>query len=207
MVLLWFFTALVLPTAIRPYLSDSNRLKSSSIQSGLDALLFQAHPFPTRPAVMRGSWRDPSPNTARAQLAQVRQQLDVAGFQAIHVKAPPWLQIAMEQSLVTLQARKEICNTRYADYRDGHLFVIRDKVSGESDMAFIKIAVTSQLEDIRRRSLGDGVLSTFLVHRAPDRRRRNWIEGKGFPEAREASGLCKDMEAAKRPTFHEIRGA
>jgi hypothetical protein len=61
--------------------------------------------------------------------------------------------------------------------------------------------------------LGDGVLSTFLVHRAPDRRRRNWIEGKGFAEAREAreareaSGLCKDMEAAKRPTFHEIRGA
>jgi integrase len=150
---------------------------------------------------------------------KVRQQLDVAGFEAIHAKAPPWLQVAMEQSLVTLQARKEICNTRYADYRDGYLFVIRDKVSGESDMAFIRIALTAQLDDLRRRSLADGVLSTFLVHRAPDRRRRNWTEGKphwtyvhpeylskAFAEARGASGLYANMEAAKRPTFHEIRG-
>jgi len=86
-------------------------------------------------------------------------------------------------------------------------------------MAFIRIALTPQLEEIRRRSLADGVLSTFLVHRAPDRRRRNWIEGKphwtfvhpeylskALAEAREASGLYGDMEPAKRPTFHEIRG-
>jgi enterobacteria phage integrase len=92
-------------------------------------------------------------------------------------------------------------------------------VSGESDMAFIKIAVTPQLDEIRRRSLADGVLSTYLVHRAPDRRRREWTENKphwtyvqpeylskGFAEAREASGLYADMEPPKRPTFHEIRG-
>ena len=30
---------------------------------------------------------------------------------------------------------------RHADYRGGYLFVIRDKVSGDSDMAFIKTAV------------------------------------------------------------------
>ena len=98
---------------------------------------------------------------------KVRQKLDVAGFKAIHEKAPPWLQVAMEQSLVTLQARKEICNTRYSDYRDGWLYVIRDKVSGESEMGFIRIAVSSQLDEIRRRSLTDGVLSTYLVHRPP----------------------------------------
>ena len=106
---------------------------------------------------------------------KVRQKLDVAGFRAIHEKAPPWLQIAMEQSLVTLQARKEICNTRYSDYRDGWHYVIRDKVSGESEMGFIRIAVTPQLDEIRRRSL-------------------------------KACGLYANLEPAKRPTFHEIRG-
>jgi hypothetical protein len=30
---------------------------------------------------------------------------------------------------------------------------------------------------------------------------------KAFAEAREASGLYGDMEPAKRPTFHEIRGS
>jgi hypothetical protein len=50
---------------------------------------------------------------------KVRLPLDLAGFNAIHEKAPAWLQIAMEQSLVTLQARAEICNMRHTDYRDG----------------------------------------------------------------------------------------
>jgi integrase len=150
---------------------------------------------------------------------KVRQPLDVAGFNAIDEKSPAWLQIAMEQSLVTLQARTEICNMRHTDYRDGHLFVIRDKVSGDSDMAFIKIALTEQLEDIRRRSLKvDDIVSPYLVHRAPDRRRQ-WTEGKphwtfvnpeylskAFAEARDACGLYANLKPEQRPTFHEIRG-
>ena len=116
--------------------------------------------------------------------------------------------------LVTLQARKEICNTRYSDYRDGWLYVIRDKVSGESEMGFIRIAVTPQLDEIRRRSLTDGVLSTYLVHRPPKRQRREWTEtkphwtyvnpsylSKAFGKAREACGRYASLAPAKRPTF------
>lgn len=152
---------------------------------------------------------------------KVREPLDTKGFWAIHEKAERWLQIAMEQSLVTLQGRSEICNMRHTDYRDGHLFVIRDKVSGDSDMAFIKIALTEELEDIRRRSLKiDGIVSPFLVHRAPDNRRRDWTEGKphwtyvnpdyiskAFAEARDQVEHFKTMmPKRRRPTFHEIRG-
>lgn len=151
---------------------------------------------------------------------KVRQQLDISGFRGIHDKAPAWLQIAMEQSLVTLQARTEVCNMKHTDYRNGYLFVIRDKVSGDSDMAFIKIAITEELEDIRRRSLTlDGTVSPYLVHRAPPRERREWIEGKphwtyvnpeylskAFAKARDASGLYVDLKGPQRPTFHEIRG-
>jgi hypothetical protein len=84
-----------------------------------------------------------------------RQPLDEEGFRVIHAAAPVWLQIAMEPSLVTLQARTEICGMRHEQYHDGHLFVIRDKVSGNSD----------------------GMLSPFLVERAPARRRER-TEGK-----------------------------
>jgi integrase len=149
-----------------------------------------------------------------------RLPIDVDGFKAIHKIAPGWLALAMEQSLVTLQARLEICNMRHADYRDGHLFVIRDKVSGDSDMAFIKIALTPQLEDLRSRALKlDSVASPYLVHRAPERRRRQWTEGKphwtyinpdyltkAFAEAREQSRVYAHLKPDERPSFHEIRG-
>lgn len=151
---------------------------------------------------------------------KVRHPLDVKGFRAILDTAPNWLQVAMAQSLVTLQARTEICNMKHADYRDGHLFVIRDKVSGESDMAFIKIAMTEELEAIRRRSVMlDGTVSPYLVHRKPDKERREWIEGKphwtyvnpeylskAFAKARKATGLYEHLTGPERPSFHEIRG-
>lgn len=42
--------------------------------------------------------------------------------------------------------------------------------SGDSDMAFIKIRMTDELEDIGRRSLADRVVSPFVVHRSPELR-------------------------------------
>ena len=151
---------------------------------------------------------------------KVRKQLDIEGFRAIHEKAPGWLQLAMELSIVTLQARSEVCNLRHTDFRAGHLFVIRDKVSGDSDMAFIKIVVTEQIDELRRRALTmDNSVSPYLVHRAPDRRRREWIEGKphwtwvvpdylskAFAEARDQVRRFEAMPPRERPTFHEIRG-
>lgn len=149
-----------------------------------------------------------------------RQQLDLQGFLDIHEHAPPWLQLAMDQSLVSLQARLEICNIRHTDYRDGYLFIIRDKVSGDSDMAFIRIAITPQLEELRRRSFAlDSTVSPFLIHRAPARRRREWTEGKphwtyvnpgyltnAFAAARDQVKRYADLPEDERPSFHEIRG-
>jgi len=157
---------------------------------------------------------------------KVRRQLTLDDFKAIHTQAPPWLQLAMEQSLITLQARQEICSMRHTDYRDGYLFVIRDKVSGDTDMAFIKIRLTTELEEIRRRSLKlDETASPFLIHRKPHRERREWIAGKphwtyvnpqylskAFEHSRDAATdrtgqhRFANLAARQRPTFHEIRG-
>ncbi len=151
---------------------------------------------------------------------KARLPLDIRGFKAIYKKAPEWLQLAMEQSLVTLQARNEICNMKHADYRGSYLFVIRDKTSGDSDMAFIKILVTEELDSIRRRSLTlDETVSPYLIHRKPDNDRREWIEGKphwtyinpqylskAFAAARDATGLYDHLQGKQKPSFHEIRG-
>lgn len=151
---------------------------------------------------------------------KVRAQLDIDGFRLIYEKAEPWLRLAMEQSLVTLQARKEICNMRHADYHDGYLFVIRAKVCAKSDMAFIKIRITPQIEELRRRSLLlDGTASPFIIHRQPERKRRAWTQGKPHWTCVNPQYLTKAFEAARdsverfaampertRPTFHEIRG-
>jgi integrase len=149
-----------------------------------------------------------------------RQPLTVHGFKAIYKHAEPWLQLAMDISLVTLQARSECCNMQHTHFRNGFLFVIRDKVSGDSDMAFIKIRVTEQIDELRRRSLSlDDTVSPYLVHREPHHRRRQWMEGKphwtyvipdylgkAFAEAREACGLFAGLKERERPSFHEIRG-
>jgi enterobacteria phage integrase len=149
-----------------------------------------------------------------------RQPLDVNGFRAIHEKAAAWLQLAMEQSLVTLQGRSEICNMQHAHYRDGRLFVIRDKVSGDSDMAFIKISLTAQLRELQGRSRKlDETVSPYIIHRKPDSMRREWIDpkphwtyvtpdylSKAFAEARDRVEKFAAMDARKRPTFHEVRG-
>lgn len=149
-----------------------------------------------------------------------RQQLDVAGFSDIYVRAEPWLQIAMEGSLLTLQSRKEVCNFKHTDFRSGYLFVIRDKVAADSHMAFIKIRLTAEIEALRARAVKlDSIASPYLVHRKPERRQRRWMEGKphwtyvneryltrAFKAARDTIERFKALPERERPTFHEIRG-
>lgn len=151
---------------------------------------------------------------------KTRQQLDIAGFNDVYANAEPWLQIAMEGSLLTLQSRKEVCNFKHTDFRDGFLFVIRDKVAADSHMAFIKIRLTSELEALRARAVKlDAIASPYLIHRRPDRMQRRWIDGKdhwtyvneryltrAFKAARDKVERFKALPERERPTFHEVRG-
>jgi enterobacteria phage integrase len=151
-----------------------------------------------------------------------RQPLDIEGFQAIHEKASPWLQLALEETLVTLQARLEICNMRHDHHRDGFLYVIRNKVSGDSDMAFIRIGLTEQLLEFQSRARKlDESASPYIIHRKPEHLRREWIDasvkphwtyvmpdylGKAFAHARDQIDRFKKLPPRERPTHHEARG-
>jgi integrase len=149
-----------------------------------------------------------------------RLPLDIEGFEAIHAVASPYLQLAMDISIITLQARNEICGMQHSHFRNGFLYVIRDKVSADSDMAFIKIQLTGELEEFQRRSRKlDDTVSPMLIHRKPERTRKEWREGKlhwtavrpqyltrDFAEIRDMVPRFKEMPEEQRPTFHEIRG-
>lgn len=177
-------------------------------------------------AISRGYARD---NEAEAVLKRslskklesnrkLRRRLDLEGFRKIHDACPAWLRIAMDMSLVTLQARREIVRMRYTDERERHLFVIRDKTSGDSDMAFIKFPVTAQIAQIIAQSRGDSLVSPFIVHRSPEHRVRAYMAAKAhwtqvnemyltrtFYEVRNATGHWDGVPSRERPTFHEIR--
>jgi hypothetical protein len=151
---------------------------------------------------------------------KARQPLTIDKFMKIvkHDSCEPFLRVAMNLSLVTLQARSECVNLKYTDIRDGYLYVIRDKTSGDSDMAFIRIKITDQIEEIISESRKDNIASPFTVHRAPKTRQRKHLDNKphwtyvmpnylskAFKKALEAS--CPEYKGMGRsaPSFHEIR--
>jgi predicted transcriptional regulator len=152
---------------------------------------------------------------------KVRQPLDLEGFQAIRRQARPWLQLAMDIAIVTLQGRNEVVNMKHSDFRDGYLYVIRKKTSNRSKTAFIRIPTTADLLELKGRGLLlDGTLAPNLIHRRASRQRREWVAPAGehwayvrpeyltnaFYDAREASGHYAHLDPEERPTFHEIRG-
>jgi integrase len=152
-----------------------------------------------------------------------RHELEVEWFLAIRDKAPPWLALAMDISLVTLQSAHEVLNLEHSDFRNGYVYIIREKVSHLSDAAFLAIKETGELREFKSRALLlDGVLSPFLVHRAGKNRSRdhdeiddpNWhwskvsvnYMGRAFKKALHAAQVCQHLEPEQEPTFHEIRG-
>lgn len=147
---------------------------------------------------------------------KVRLSLSLKEFWAIHDIAPRFLQVAMQFSLITLQGRSECCNLKDDQYRDGWLYIIRQKTSGSNDMAFLRIAVTDQIKEIRTLAYSDHIACPYWIRRRPDSQRPQHLQNKphpfyvepgyltrAFSKARAASGLNFN---GKPPTFHEIRG-
>ena len=147
----------------------------------------------------------------------LRKRLSIDEFWQIHDHAPLHIQVAMQQSLVTLQARTEVCNMLHEHYKDGYLYVVRKKTAGESDAAFIKIKLSAEMQRIAALSRSSGIASPLLVHRL-------WVRGSkpakadihptfvrpqqlsvSFAKARVKSGVGTDYERGEAPSFHEIR--
>ena len=172
--------------------------------------------------IAKGMFPDGQSNLAASTLTEresvkVRQVLTIDQFHAIKAQAAPWLQVAMDLAIVTLQRRSDLIKMKYTDIRDGCLFVIQRKTEAHGERAHLRIAVGTTLGEIIARSRALPPLSPFIVHRVPDRKVK--FEGqehhsqvrdqtltKAFARARDLCEIFAGMPVEARPTFHEIRG-
>ena len=147
-----------------------------------------------------------------------RTRLSIENFWQIHEAAPVWLQVALEMSLVTLQARRECVDMQYAHIVDGELHVVRKKTAGDSACAFIRIPVTDTIQQTIAKSRLDEILSPYIVHMRPASMRSQHLKNKEhwsavtpdylsktFKRIRDQVGVGKELEPRQRPTFHEVR--
>ena len=172
-----------------------------------------------RYAKRKGYFPDTRDNPAELTYAKTdygkdRRRMTLDQYRAIHEQAPHWMRIAMELAIVTLQGRYEVCHMRYDDIQDGQLYVVREKTK-KNEWGYLRIPISPALEDIIRRSR-DEVISPFIVHRAPARRKRaankqHWTQltlndfSAKFRAVRDTVPDIATMARNERPTFHEIR--
>lgn len=161
-------------------------------------------------------WIDHNPALATRKHTheRKRERLTVEGYKAIHAQAPAWLQNAMDVSLLTLLRREDVVSARFADMRDGSLWIVPSKTEGTSGVR-LKIAVAGELADVIARAR-DAVVSPYIVHRLPEKARPSDKRAKArqhhtqvLPE--QLSREFADVRDAAKvggenpPTFHEIR--
>lgn len=156
---------------------------------------------------------NPVADTIPKHVEVQRERLTLEQYRLVHEQASGPIQNAMDLALHTLQRREDIAALRFADNREGSLWVrpLKTRKHGVS----IRIELTPELEEIIARCR-DGILSPFIVHqpyRANKARRGKRLSpaslSRGFQLARErARALCPRCfpdEPVRRPSFHEIR--
>lgn len=157
-----------------------------------------------------------NPVTATYKLSEKakRERLTLEQFKLIHDNAPLWLQRAMYLSLLTAQRRGDIAKMKYADVKDGHLFIIQEKSRGEiklqQDVRIGLKAVGMTIADAIK-NCRDLIASKYMIHhteRQGSAKPGNPVSENGlsnaFQAAREAAGITA-TEGRTPPSFHEIR--
>lgn len=157
---------------------------------------------------------NPAEATLKKREIVARQRMTLEQYQAIHAAADPWFQNAMDLGLQTLQRREDLCWLKFADIRDGRLFLSQRKVA-RYQTGHLAILILPPLQEVIARCRDD-ILSPFLVHRAHEKRRlssqrEHWSQvlpemlSREFQDIRDRLGLFEYLSIEQRPSFHEIR--
>ncbi|WP_223621217.1 tyrosine-type recombinase/integrase [Lysobacter sp. ESA13C] len=157
---------------------------------------------------------NPALVTRRYDHKRQRQRLTYELYTKVWNVAPAWLQVAMDLSLLTLLRREDVSYAKFAEYRDGFLWIVPGKTEGSTGVR-LKIRLGKSGDELVARAR-DNVLSPFIVHKLPERTtaKQKRAEGRehhtqlmpdqitrGFQEARDMVGV----KGKHAPSFHEIR--
>lgn len=161
-------------------------------------------------------WLDTNPAllTRRFRHERVRERLSLDDYNRIWAKAPAWVRNAMDLSLLTLLRREDVVTAKFADWRDGCLWVVPGKTETTTGVR-LQIRLGESGEELIARARDD-IASPYIVHKLPERLKPTQKRAVGrdhhtqvmadqltraFAEARDAAAVGGDNP----PSFHEIR--
>lgn len=169
-------------------------------------------------AVTKGLMKEnPVPTTINKKRVKQRKRLTFEQFKTIYHKAEPWLKIAMELAVITLQRRGDLVELKYEHIKENKLFLIQQKTEKWGEAAYLAIELSPKLHKLIQQTKQSGLDSPFIIHRQPRRnsschiRNKHWTYVTGntlsreFSKIRDSLEVFKLMPPASRPTFHEIR--
>lgn len=158
--------------------------------------------------------KNPVTATYAPDRAVKRERLSLEQFHAIRAHAPAWLKRAMMLGLLTAQRREDLAEMKFADCRDGYLYIVQGKSQGtirlQQDtrirLAAVGMSIADAINECR-----DLVVSRHMIHHVAHRSKAKpgdkvSINGisNAFQDARDSAGI-QAPEGRTPPSFHEIR--
>ena len=144
------------------------------------------------------------------------------GYQFIHRSAPPWLQIAMDAALYSLQRRGDLLNIRIRDdinLADGTIKIRQKKSDHYNNPIYLLIKMGAELSDVVRASMELPPACPYLIHHHPVRITAHDRSIKphpfavlpdyltrSFTKVRDECGAYDHIERSLRPSVHDIGG-
>src|SRR5699024_4231128 len=114
---------------------------------------------------------NPAEVTLKVNDKRQRMRLTMDAYKTIREQAEPWLRVAMDMMLVTLQRPEDLVQVRYSDIKDGKIHIKhRKSIRNGRARTKLRIQVGSELQAIIDASR-DGKLCPFIIHRKPIRTR------------------------------------
>lgn len=143
-----------------------------------------------------------------------RERLSLEQFWLIHAQASAWAKNAMMLALVTGQRRDDICSLKFADYKDGNLYVVQGKSGGATKLEIdgaIRLAKVGLSVGEVVAGCRDLIVSRHLIHHTervstakPGDKVRPATLSDAFAKARDRAGIGASTGRTP-PSFHEIR--
>jgi len=145
---------------------------------------------------------------------KARKRWSLETYQAVYAHAEPWLQVAMDFAITSLQRRIDLTSVhKKRDIVDGRILVMQVKTKKR-----IAIRIGGSLEQVIARAKQLHPFCPFVIGHKPERARRSPKNPKEHPyqvattyltkavaAARDKSDVFKGWAPEELPTLHELR--
>lgn len=147
---------------------------------------------------------------AKAPGARLRKRWTLEQFKAAREMAAPWLQIAMDMAVLTLQRREDLCAMRF-EHIDGDRLLVKQHKTGKR----LAIHIGEQLREVIEAAKTRDFLCPYILARIPENARQgskshlfqvlpNFLT-QSVAEARDATDKFEKYQDGEKPTLHELR--